>query len=269
MRHTTARSVPIIACLVLLAGARGLSASGNAPYTPPPGSVERKAIMESLRAGLRLFPESYSLDFQYKRGDVGVRGDFPIIFMVRHLKIKDGWAWAEVDVKDYCCASTHALLRKEETRWTVKALVNPMYAACEESGDDCILIQRYIYERIRKKFPTVPSDIFPNIDPELIKVLMDINDTSHSLAPGGFVYFVQEFRKKDGWAWLKAELRNGDGTAHFEPLACLVHHENGTWRVKASTPCCGECEEDPECAAGMYHRKIMRLFPSAPKEIFP
>jgi hypothetical protein len=269
MGRTTVRFLAIAECFLLLAAAGGLGASTQAPSTPAPGSPERKAIMESLRAGLKLFPESYSLDFQYKRDDVRVPADSPISFMVRHLKIKDGWAWAEVDVKDYCCALTHALLRKEDTRWSVKALVNPRYVACANREENCVLIQRYVYEHIREKFPSVPSDIFPNIDPELVQVLMDINDTLHSLAPGGFVYFVQEFRKKSGWAWLKAERRNRDGTAQFEPLQCLVHHENGAWRIKAATPCCGECDEDPDCAAGMDHRKIMRLFPSAPKEIFP
>lgn len=244
-----------------------LSAAAQAPYTPQVGSADRTAVMDALRAGLKTFPDFAGSGFSYKRNDVRPPADMPVRFIVRHLKIKEPWAWAEVDVKDYCCAPLHALLCREKGEWTVKGIVNPLYVVCPDSGGRAPVVQEFIYGEFRKKFPSVPKELFPEIPAEVSTVLKDIE--KHVEPDGPWVYFVRYFKRKDDWAWVHVEPRSEDGQSILEPLQCLVHKESDRWVAKAVTPCCDECAADPDCAAGKYHRKVMQWFPQAPKEIFP
>ncbi|MEJ5365910.1 MAG: hypothetical protein WHS86_12460 [Desulfosoma sp.] len=255
-----------------LAGLSLSSAAAQAPYTPQPGSVERKAIMDALRAGLEAFPHSADPDFAYRRQDVGVPADLPVRFVVHHLKVKEGWAWAEVDVKDYCCATLYALLRREERGWAVQGMVNPLYVVCPDPDRGDPVVQQFIYEKFAEKFPLLPRDIFPDVPADLSPILKNINEglvRNGLVVDGSLVFFVRYFKRKGDWAWLKVQPRNAEGTLITEELEGLVHLEDGRWILKAAVPCCGECEEDPDCAAGRYPKKVMRLFPKAPKEIFP
>lgn len=257
----------ILAYILMVLDVLSFSAAAQSPYTPQPASIERKAIMDALRAGLKTFPDPSDPDFAYKREDVRVPAGVPVSFLVHHLKIKDGWAWAEVDVKDYCCAPLHALLRQEDPGWTVKGMVNALYVMCPDPDRDGPVVQQFIYRKFAERFPHAPRDIFPEVPGELSRILKDLEKGMG--LDGPLVYFVRDFKKKDDWAWLKAQVRTADATGMLEELECLVHREQGQWAVKACVPCCGECEEDPDCAAGRYPKKVMRLFPQAPKEIFP
>ena len=49
--------------------------SGPEAYTPQPGSAERKAILDALRMWVN---QQYHLD---------------VVFVVKHLKVKNGYAW--------------------------------------------------------------------------------------------------------------------------------------------------------------------------------
>lgn len=64
----------IVVCPTILMMCVMASAQTNA-YTPEPGSIERKAIMDSLRL---------PLEKELKQ---------KIVFKVDHLKVKDGWAF--------------------------------------------------------------------------------------------------------------------------------------------------------------------------------
>ncbi len=67
----------VLVCLALLCGAESAPASQGAAVTPPPGSPVRKAILAPLRA--------------YLKDNLQVEA----VFVVRWLKVKDGWAWVE------------------------------------------------------------------------------------------------------------------------------------------------------------------------------
>jgi len=113
---------------------------------PPRSSPERKAILDTLRKELE------------GSGESKVR----IVFVVRHLKMKNGWAWASTDpqspdgTKMY--EPVEALLHKKAGSWQL-ATMRPSFGECEddpECGDDV----RY-YHAVRKQFPEAPSSIFP------------------------------------------------------------------------------------------------------------
>lgn len=261
------RCLRTLVYILLVFGGMRVSAAGQAPYTPRPGSAERTAILDALRTGLKTFPDSPGLGFEYRREDVRLPEDIPITFIVHHLKMKEGWAWAEAEVKDYCCAPIHALLRRQEGGWSVQGMVNPSYVVCPESGEYGPVVQKFIYGEFRKKFPSVPPDVFPDVPEELPWILRDIEKNMR--VDGPLVYFVRYFKRKGDWAWLEAHPRSADAKWILEPMKCLVHRERDRWAVRVMSPCCGECADDPDCAAGRDHRKVMRRFPQAPKDIFP
>ena len=64
----------LLALLLLLACAAGASAQSST-YTPAPGSPERKAIADALRA---------PVERELKQ---------KVVFKIDHLKLKDGWAF--------------------------------------------------------------------------------------------------------------------------------------------------------------------------------
>lgn len=84
------------------------------------------------------------------------------------------------------------------------------------------------------------------------------------------VFEVRHLKVKDDWAWIESNPRSPDGKSRYEPVDALLQKVKGQWRVMNIRPCCAECEEDPECAdIRKYYRKLRRLFPAAPREIFP
>ena len=129
-------AVLIGACLLLalptgtIAGAGGAEAHGrvSAP-TPPPGSPERRAILSVLRAEIR---RTHGLE---------------VVFLVEHLKVKDGWSWVHTRPRSKDGLSNYedisALLRDDGRGWRVLDL---------SDGE---------IEGVRKRFPKAPKDIFP------------------------------------------------------------------------------------------------------------
>lgn len=85
------------------------------------------------------------------------------------------------------------------------------------------------------------------------------------------VVFVVRFLKlSQGWAWAETEPRSADGRNRYEPVDCLLRRQDGTWTVLQCRPCCGECEDDPDCREpSWYYRKLRSAFPQAPSGIFP
>ena len=103
-------------------------------YTPPKGSTERKAIMNALRA----------------KGD-----DQDRIFVVRYLKVSQGWAWATVDPQSSDGQNHYetesALLRKTGKTWKV---IDQPCSEADCDGDEEIA-------RIQDENPDAPEEIFP------------------------------------------------------------------------------------------------------------
>src|ERR1700741_5470738 len=99
------RSGAFLIRLVVIAGALQVTAPPRAAaqvHTPPPGSVERRAILDALRADMRRFDPK------------------PVVFVVRHLRVRGGWAWLEVNPQSPDGRSRYepegALMRRGERR---------------------------------------------------------------------------------------------------------------------------------------------------------
>ena len=103
-------------------------------HTPPPGSAERKAILDAYRAEWTK-PDSIK----------------DVIFVVTHLKVHDDWAWLEVNPKSSDGSqqfeSEEGLLHREGAAWKVLQ---------RKSGTTA----RY-FKNLKAKYPAVPTDIFP------------------------------------------------------------------------------------------------------------
>jgi hypothetical protein len=118
---------------VLLSAPLALAQQG--PHTPKPGTPERKAIADAMRA----------------KGD-----DHSRVFVVRYLMVQDGWAWIVADPHSSDGKNHYetesALLRKDATGW--KVVDQP----CSEF--DCDADRELA--RIKQAFPAAPPRIFPN-----------------------------------------------------------------------------------------------------------
>ena len=104
-------------------------------HIPAAGSAERKAIFDAMRT----------------LGDNHDR-----IFVVRHLKVADGWAWVVADPQSpdgkQRYEAESALLHATGAGWSV------VDQPCSEDGCDA----KKELARIRAKFPAAPAAIFPN-----------------------------------------------------------------------------------------------------------
>jgi hypothetical protein len=101
---------------------------------PPPGSAQRKAILDALRA----------------RGDLHNR-----IFIVRYLKVQKGWAWVSADSQSPDGKNHYetesALLQKAGPGWRV------VDEPCTDEGCD----DKAEMARIRAANRNAPATIFP------------------------------------------------------------------------------------------------------------
>lgn len=121
----------VLASVVLSAGP---SYAQESPYTPVAGNQERKAIFDAMRA----------------RGDNHDR-----VFVVRYLKVQNGWAWMTADPQSPDGKSHYesesALLRNDGTGW--KVLDQPYTEAdCDDKKE---------MARIRTAYPKASAGIFP------------------------------------------------------------------------------------------------------------
>jgi len=109
----------------------------QAPYTPAPGSPERKAIFDAMRS---------------------IGEDRTRVFVVKYLKVADGWAWMSGDPQSPDGAShfetESALLHKDGNSWRVMA------QPCGEGNCDWDSEMA----RIRKTFKQAPAGIFPSTE---------------------------------------------------------------------------------------------------------
>lgn len=114
--------------------------SQEAAVTPPKGSAERKLILDALRSQLR-------------------QDEIEIVFVVRHLKVKDGWAWVHALPQSPDGASrfedVSALLKKGGAGWDVVELPSG------EEGDTEGLDSPDYFLNLKKRFPNLPPEILP------------------------------------------------------------------------------------------------------------
>lgn len=113
--------------------------SGSAVHTPPPGSPERRAILNALRF---MMHELHGME---------------PIFVVRHLKVKGNWAWLEVEPRSPDGTGRYepvfALLKCDLGSWKVAELPS--------TEEDSPLWQPGFARSLQARFPGVPLEIFP------------------------------------------------------------------------------------------------------------
>ena len=117
-------------------------------HTPPMGSPERQAQMDALR-------EEYNKSHTY-------RGS--ITFVVNYLKVHNGWAWTNPephssDSQDQFGENSGFLLHQEKGQWQVMKV--PPMVNDPDDPENLDYPTRKDIERIRKMYPSIPTDIFP------------------------------------------------------------------------------------------------------------
>lgn len=113
----------------------------NSDLTVPAGTLLRKAILNALRQEMK---HLHNLD---------------MLFVVKHLKVKEGWAWVHAlpqspNGKEHY-EDLSVLLHLKEGTWRVIEL-----ACTEEDNPQCLSNPAYFSE-LKKRFPKVPKEILP------------------------------------------------------------------------------------------------------------
>lgn len=133
--------VGIISMVCVLQCFSPVAQAQETAVTPSAGSVERKAILDTLRGEIR----------RLHRIDA--------IFVVKYLKVLNGWAWIETSPKSADGANQYeevsALLRKSGAKWKIAEL-----ACSEEDNEECLGSPDY-FTGLKKRFPKMPTRILP------------------------------------------------------------------------------------------------------------
>ena len=115
----------------------------SGPYTPPAGSAERKAILDAVRKEVKSWS---GLD---------------VVFVVRYLKVYNGWAWVATlpqsrdGLNHY--EDVSGLLHKTKGQWI---LMETRPDACDDEPE-CLDDKSY-FKKLRSRFPSAPPNIFPD-----------------------------------------------------------------------------------------------------------
>lgn len=139
----------LIVMLMLLAA----RSTADEVRTPPIGSSERLDIINALR-----------YDF-YQEKEAAARNPKKIVFVVKHLKVKDGWACVNVQ-------PTREGKDEGEPRWMVLRRVNDSWEnvdyfgklfpfASEEETLDALEMKKGTVDKLVAKLPGCPKEIFP------------------------------------------------------------------------------------------------------------
>jgi hypothetical protein len=109
------------------AAANGSTA--ESAHTPPPGSPERRAVLDAMRAEIRRW---HGLE---------------VVFVVDELNVQEGWAWLHARPQSRDGRNRYedvaGLLRLEQGAWRV------------------LTFKEVDVETIRERFPSAPAAVFP------------------------------------------------------------------------------------------------------------
>ena len=118
-----------------------VQASGS-NLTPLPGNPLRKAVLDALRLEVKRI---HGLD---------------VVFVVEHLKVKNGWAWAHTLPQSPDGSNRYedvsALLRLQDGVWAVAEI-----PCGEDENPDCLNGPGY-FSGLQGRFPGIPTEIFPS-----------------------------------------------------------------------------------------------------------
>ena len=128
------------ATLAVLCLCTNLQAS-DSNLTPLPGTPLRKVVLDALRHEVKRI---HGLD---------------VVFVVKHLKVKDGWAWVHTLPQSPDASNRYedvsALLRLQDGAWAVVEI-----PCGEVENPDCLNGPEY-FSGLQGRFPSVPTAIFP------------------------------------------------------------------------------------------------------------
>lgn len=121
--------------------------------TPAIGSAERNAIINLLR-----------VDF-YQRKKVEVENPQQIIFVLKYLKVKDGWACVNVQATrdgDNVGEANWKVLRQTDGTWKDVDYFGKLFPfESEEETLDALDMKKGTAEKLQQKLPGCPREIFP------------------------------------------------------------------------------------------------------------
>lgn len=127
--------------LIALQSVTMATESRGPAVTPPPGSAERKLILDALRAEIEKYHHINA------------------VFVVKYLKVQNGWAWIETLPKSPDGMNQYedvsALLQKSGAKWKVAEI-----ACAEEDNEECLGSPGY-FKLLKKRFPRMPAAILP------------------------------------------------------------------------------------------------------------
>lgn len=115
--------------------------AGEPDLTPPPGDSVRVAVLEALRLEVK---RNLGLD---------------VVFVVGHLRVKDGWAWVHTRPQspdgENRYEDVSALLELRDGGWEVVEI------PCTEVDNSDCPDGRELFDRLRERHPAAPAEVFP------------------------------------------------------------------------------------------------------------
>lgn len=138
------RLLTVTGILFFLAGSlllRDSAAAAPKVYTPPPGSAERRSVLDVMRLRVK---ELHELD---------------VVFVVKEMKVCGGWAWVHTlprskeGIGRY--EDFYALLHKKHGRWTIAEI-----PCTEPDNSECMDSPGY-FRRLAGRYPGLPSGVLP------------------------------------------------------------------------------------------------------------
>jgi hypothetical protein len=129
----------LFVCLLIAGFSRMAWGAEDKVHTPEVGSVERKVIIDSVRA-------AYAAQDPAKP---------PVIFVVPYLKVHGIWAWIRVEPQTKDAKQRYepqsGLFRHEGQRWVLVTWLPT------EEGTDAAAF----FKELKEKHPELPADILP------------------------------------------------------------------------------------------------------------
>jgi hypothetical protein len=136
------KTIQSILLFTLLSFFVTIAVEGSDSYlTPLPGDPLRKQLLNALRSEVKRI---HGLD---------------VVFVVRHLRVKDGWAWAHTSPQSPDGKNKYedisALIKLEEGKWKVQDI-----PCTEVDNPECIDGASY-FKQLEKRYPGVSVELFP------------------------------------------------------------------------------------------------------------
>lgn len=118
------------------------SYASESDLTPPPGAALRKEVLDALRVEVKRL---HGAD---------------VVFVVKHLRVKEGWAWVHTQPQSPDGLNRYedvsALLRLKDGEWKVVEI-----PCGEVENPECLNGPEY-FDDLRKRFPEVAPEVFPD-----------------------------------------------------------------------------------------------------------